>query len=96
MPQFLILATDFTDDEALQRRMSVRQDHLQRMRVEKLGGKFIIGGAKLDEEGRMIGSMLIVELEDKEAVREWIREDPYITGKVWDVVEIIPFRVAGV
>lgn len=96
MPQFVILATDFTDEGALQRRLSIREDHLQRMRVEKLGGKFIFGGAKLNEEGKMFGSMLVVELENIEAVREWILEDPYATGKVWNQVEITPFKVAGV
>jgi len=94
--QFLILANDYKDAEALQRRLSVRQEHLKRMRKEKSDGRFIIGGAKLDESAQMRGSMLIMELENETAVRQWINEDPYITGKVWDHIEIIPFRVAEV
>lgn len=96
MPQFLILAKDYTDAEALQRRLAVREAHLNRMRVEKAAGRFIIGGAKLNNEGHMYGSMLVVQLENKEAVKQWINEDPYITGKVWEHVEILPFKIAEV
>ena len=66
------------------------------MRAEKLNGSFIIGGAKLDGEGKMCGSMLIVDLASEEVVREWLKDDPYVTGKVWEDVDIIPFRIAGV
>jgi len=96
MSQFLILANDYKDPDALSRRMSVRKDHLQRMRIEKTAGRFIIGGAKLNEQGNMHGSMLVVQLENENAVKEWINEDPYIQGKVWEHVEILPFRIAEV
>jgi len=96
MQQFLILAEDFKDPDALSRRLSVREEHLKRVRREKAEGRFIIGGAKLNEQGNMHGSMLVVQLENEEAVRQWISEDPYFTGRVWDKIEILPFRVADV
>jgi uncharacterized protein YciI len=96
MSQFLILADDYKDADALNRRMFVREDHLKRMRIEKAAGNFIIGGAKLNEQGKMHGSMLVVQLENEAAVRHWINEDPYTKGKVWEHVEILPFRVAEV
>jgi hypothetical protein len=49
MPQFLILAKDEKDEDALQRRLSVRQNHLDRMKVEFENAIFITGGATLDE-----------------------------------------------
>ena len=96
MPQFLLLADDYKDPDALSRRMSVREEHLKRMRIEKAAGRFIVGGAKLNEQGNMHGSMLVVQLDNEEAVKQWVNEDPYITGKVWEHVEILPFRVAEV
>jgi len=96
MPQFLILADDFKDPGALNRRLAVRTQHLIRMREEKIKGNFIIGGAKLNDLGNMHGSMLVVQLEDEASVKRWIDEDPYITGKVWEHVEILPFKVAEV
>jgi len=96
MPQFLILADDFTDDEALSRRMAVREQHLARMAVEKAKGNFEVGGAKLNSEGKMFGSMLVISAENEAAAREWINEDPYVKGRVWDKINVIPFRVANV
>ncbi|WP_153799611.1 YciI family protein [Foetidibacter luteolus] len=96
MPQFLILANDYTDGEALNRRLAVRGEHLERLRREKAKGTFIVGGAKLNAEGKMHGSMIVLQLDDEAAVQEWISQEPYITGKVWEHVEILPFRVAEV
>jgi len=96
MPQFLILADDYRDPDTLSRRLSVREEHLKRVRKEKAEGRFIIGGAKLNEQGNMHGSMLIVQLENEEAVKQWINEDPYVIGRVWENIEILPFKVADV
>jgi uncharacterized protein YciI len=96
MPQFLILANDYKDAEALQRRLSVRESHLQRMREERVKGKFILGGAKLDESGKMRGSMLLVDLENEEAAWKWTNQDPYVVGKVWEEITITSFRIADV
>jgi len=96
MPQFIIIAADYKDSEALNRRLAIRPVHLERMKVEKEKGIFIIGGAKLDETGKMFGSMLIVNLPDKEAVSNWLAADPYVTNKVWEHIEITPFRIAEV
>lgn len=96
MPQFLILAQDYKDGDALKRRLSVREAHLDRVSKEKAEGRFIIGGAKLNDEGNMYGSMLIVQLENEEAVKKWLENDPYVTGKVWEHIEILPFRIADV
>jgi uncharacterized protein YciI len=96
MPQFIIQATDHTDDNALNRRMSVREAHLIRMREEKSKAVFILGGALLNDDNKMIGSVIIVCLPDEQSVRNWVAQDVYVTGKVWDKVSITPFRVAEV
>ena len=96
MPQYLILANDYTDADALTRRLAVRQAHLDRMGVTKAEGGFVIAGAKLNEEGKMIGSMIVINAETEEAAREWAQNDPYLKGKVWETVDIQPFRVANV
>jgi len=96
MPQFIIIAQDYKDSEALNRRLSARTAHLERMKEEKAKGVFIIGGAKLNEAGNMFGPMLIVNLSNKEAVEAWVAVDPYSTNKVWETVEITLFRIAEV
>jgi uncharacterized protein YciI len=42
----------------------------------------------------MNGSMLVVDLPDRAAVDAWLARDPYVTGKVWQRIEVKPFRIA--
>ncbi|PSR55487.1 hypothetical protein AHMF7605_19235 [Adhaeribacter arboris] len=96
MQQYLITAYDFTDAEALNRRMAVRPTHLEGVRKLKQTGNFLIGGAILNSASQMMGSSLIVAFATPEELEAYLKSEPYITGKVWDKVEIKPFRVADV
>lgn len=92
--QFFIRATDYTDPEAIDRRMAVREDHLKKAREMEANGSMLWGGAILDADGKMIGSAAITEFPNREAVDEWLNSDPYVTGKVWEKIEVEPFRTA--
>ena len=65
--QFLIIAYDGTDEGALKRRMAAREAHLVGARAMKANGSMIVGGAILDDQGRMVGSSCIVEFPDRAA-----------------------------
>lgn len=92
--QFLLLAYDGTDPEALDRRMKVRQEHLEKIEVLKSRGEFLAGGAILDDTGKMTGSMIVYEYPDRKALDEMLNDEPYFTEGVWQKVEIKPFRMA--
>jgi len=94
--QYLITAYDLTDAEALDRRMAARPEHLAGVKTLKQNGNFLIGGAILSPEGKMMGSSMIVQFQNEAELQQWLNQDPYITQKVWDKVEIKPFRVAEV
>jgi len=96
MQQYVIIAHDGTDDEALDRRMSVRQLHLAGARKLKEQNNFVLGGAMLNEEGKMSGSIMIVQFETKEEFDHWYANEPYILGGVWKAIEVKPFKVADV
>ena len=96
MNQYLVTAYDFTDTEALKRRMDVRPHHLDGARQLKLQGNFILGGAILDEQGRMVGSTMVMQFENDEALEAWKQNEPYITQGVWETVDVKPFKVADV
>ena len=97
MLQFIVTAYDDPADPfAPERRMEVRPLHLQGAAKLRASNNFIIGGAFLDEHGHMAGSVMIVQFETSEELQEWLRDEPYITGKVWHRVEVKPFRVADV
>lgn len=94
--QYVIHAYDYTDADALERRLSVRPAHLDYVRELKANGQFLLGGALLDPAGNMIGSMLILDLETEEIVDQYLKTDPYIVQGVWEKVDIKPFRKAEV
>jgi uncharacterized protein YciI len=89
---FLIMAHDFRDPEAPSRRMQQRPAHLEGVRRMKAEGTFLDGGAMLDDAGRMVGSMLVVEFPSRAEVDAWLARDPYVTGEVWEHVTVRPFR----
>jgi uncharacterized protein YciI len=96
MNQYLVTAYDYTDAGALERRMNVRPHHFDEARELKKNGNFILGGAILNGEGKMIGSVMIVQFETEEALAAWKQSEPYITQKIWESVDVKPFKVAAV
>ena len=92
--EFLVIAHDRTDDEALARRMVVRERHLAAARRTIESGNMLIGGAILDEEGRMVGSMTVVSFPDRTAFDHWLENVPYNKNGVWEKVEVYPYHVA--
>lgn len=93
---YVLHAYDYTDPEALDRRLAARQAHLEGARQLKSKGQLVMGGALLDPEGKMIGSMMVVDFETEAEVQQWLAADPYIAGKVWEKVDLKPFRQADV
>jgi uncharacterized protein YciI len=90
--QYVLIAYDGTDSQALNRRMAARPAHLENTRKLKTDGHFIEGGAMLDENGRMTGSIVIVTFPSRQQLEQWLNNDPYVTGNVWQKIEIKPFR----
>ena len=92
--QYVVHALDFPD--ALERRLAVREAHLEGIRHMKANGTFHLGGALLNDEGRMIGSMMLIEMPDDAAVQTWLKGEVYVTNRVWDHIDVRPFRPAPV
>ena len=80
--QFMVTAYDGKDENALERRLSVRDAHLKGAKQLKEAGHLIAGGAILDEAEQMIGSTMFVEFDSKAELDQWLASDPYVTGKV--------------
>jgi uncharacterized protein YciI len=88
--QYVITALDYTDAEALNRRLANREAHLVEAKRLIAEGKIISGGAIKDDNGRMIGSTLHVDFPDRASLDKHLATDPYVTGKVWEKIEIRP------
>lgn len=96
MKQYLIYALDYTDNEASERRRNARPAHLENVKKLKSTDNYVIGGAILNNDDLMIGSTMVVQFKTFEELNQWLQNDPYITQKVWDKVDIKPFRVAQI
>ncbi len=92
--QFLVIARDGTDAAALDRRLAARARHFERLPAMLAAGEMLMGGALLDDSGRMIGSTALVDFPDRAALDRWLADEPYMTGDVWRDLEILPFRLA--
>ena len=87
--QFIVKAYD--GKNMLEKRMAVRPRHLEGMKA--LGKQIICAGGLLDEEGRMKGSALVMEFEDRAALDAYLAAEPYVTEGVWEKIEVEPMNV---
>ena len=87
--QFIITAYDGPD--MLDKRMEVRPRHIENM--GRVNGKVICAGGLLDDEGRMIGSALIMDFESREMLDEYLSSEPYVIEHVWERIDVCPMNV---
>lgn len=91
--QFLILAYDGADEESLHRRFAVREAHLALTEHMAREGQHLYAAALLDDAGAMLGSVLISEFPSRAELDAWLAREPYVTGNVWQRIEVTPCRV---
>ncbi len=82
--QFVITAYD--GEGMLERRMAVRPRHLEGM--TRLGGQVVGAGGLLDDEGKMKGSVLIMEFDSRQELDEYLAREPYVQEQVWQKIQV--------
>ena len=93
--QFIVIGRDGTDENALDRRMAARQDHLDTAKQMHESGKWLYAAAILNEQGNMAGSVIVCDFESEDALRkEWLDNEAYVKGNVWETVEVTRAAVA--
>ncbi|MBE6021051.1 MAG: hypothetical protein E7228_04850 [Clostridiales bacterium] len=85
---FKINAYDGTDKDALSRRKNARPRHLQNMIRVMQTYSIPCAGGILNDEGTPIGSYLIMEFPSREDLDKYLENEPYVTEKVWEKIEI--------
>ena len=91
--QFMVIGYDGTDEEALERRMRARPAHVALGDKMRDTGEMLMGAAILDENDKMIGSVLICDFESRAALENWLEAEPYVVGDVWRDIQVTPCRV---
>ena len=87
--QFLIRAYD--GPNMLEKRMEVRPRHLEGM--SRLSEHIICAGGLLDEEGKMKGSALIMDFDNRSELDIYLAAEPYVLENVWQKIEVESMNV---
>lgn len=88
MPLFVLTCLD--KPGALDLRLATREAHLAY--ADGCGNTVKLGGPFLNDSGAMIGSLIVVEAEDRAAAEAFSANDPYRKAGVFASVDIRAFR----
>lgn len=84
--------------DSLEKRLAVRPEHLERIKVLQEEGRLILAGPypAIDSPdpgpAGFSGSLIVAEFESLEAAQSWAEADPYVTSGVYGKVTVRPFR----
>ena len=85
-------------ENSLEKRLSVRPAHVERLQALKEQGRLILAGPHPaidnNEPGPagFTGSLIVAEFESLEIAQAWADDDPYIKAGVYDSVIVKPFK----
>lgn len=87
--RFVVIARDAKDSDALSRRLKHREEHLKVGKEQAERDERLVGGPILNENGEMCGSVIVADFPDRGALDDWLKTEPYVTGHVWDDIEVL-------
>ncbi|MDP2177667.1 YciI family protein [Methylicorpusculum sp.] len=85
-------------ENSLDKRLSVRPDHLKRLEALQNEGRLVLAGphpaidAENPGEAGFTGSLIVAEFDSQSEAEAWAAEDPYIHAGVYANVSIKPFK----
>lgn len=91
---WLLLAHDGDDAEAPARRMAARDAHVACITAAARDGRLALGLPLHDEQGRSLGSLMLLDTPDRAGVEAYLAVEPFARSGVWQRIETHPFRIA--
>lgn len=85
-------------ENSLEKRMSVRPAHVERLKELAAAGRLILAGPNpavdSDDPGEagFTGSVIVAEFPSLEDAQAWADADPYIGAGVYESVSVKPFK----
>ena len=85
-------------ENSLEKRMSVRPKHIERLNQLKSEGRLVIAGPHpaIDNndpgEAGFTGSLVIAEFDSLEDAQSWADDDPYMESGAYESVIVKPFK----
>ncbi|SHM98459.1 hypothetical protein SAMN05216593_105174 [Pseudomonas asturiensis] len=94
---YAIIATDV--ENSLEKRLSVRPAHLDRLNALKDAGRLILAGphpaVDSNDPGAagFSGSLIVAEFDSLSAAESWAKADPFVEAGVYANVVVKPFKL---
>ena len=85
---YLITCTDKAN--SLDLRLSTREEHIKYLK--KIKKKLILAGPILDKNDNPVGTVLIVDFDNLNALKKFLNDDPYSKVNLFENVEIVRFK----
>lgn len=85
-------------DDSLEKRLSVRPEHVERLNALKNEGRLILAGPHpaidSDDPGTngFTGSLIVAEFDSLDSAQAWADADPYVAAGVYKYVTVKPFK----
>lgn len=96
MPLFVVSCTD--QEGTVEKRLAIRPQHLVRLQKLNDEGRLIVAGAMPKEpdnpQAGFYGSTIIVDFDSREALEEWLQEEPFLKEGVYAHIDVKPFNKA--
>jgi len=93
---YAIIATDV--ENSLEKRLSVRPAHLERLNALKAEGRLVLAGPHPAVDSNDLGaagfsgSLIVAEFESLSAAKSWAEADPFVAAGVYGNVVVKPFK----
>lgn len=93
---YAIISEDIPN--SLERRMSVRPAHVERLKTLADEGRLLIAGphpaidSEEPSEAGFSGSLVVAEFASLDAAKAWADADPYVGAGVYQSVTVKPFK----
>lgn len=93
---YAIIATDV--ENSLEKRLSVRPAHLERLNALKDAGRLELAGPNPAVDGNdpgaagFSGSLIVAEFDSLAAAEAWAKADPFVEAGVYANVVVKPFK----
>jgi len=94
---YAIVATDV--ENSLEKRLSVRPAHLERLNALKDEGRLILAGPNPAVDSNdpgaagFTGSLIVAEFDSLSAAKAWAEADPFVAAGVYAHVVVKPFKL---
>ncbi|PVU88297.1 hypothetical protein BB559_005630 [Furculomyces boomerangus] len=86
---YFVIVKDKTDPDCLSRRLAVREQHLNDLRIRKEKSYLQVATAMVDKDGKMCGSVALYNVDSEQQAREFAESDAYYKNGVWDIDTLV-------